>query len=339
MFRRKKKRNTAGAEAVQPAPAGAAVVVGATPGVDGGAGTSASAGSADQPGAATGTGAGAPPPPDAPRPPVVEFRRVTKEFVSGRKRSIAIKDVTFAVEDLPDQGELVTLLGPSGCGKSTVLRILAGLEPHFPPTSGEVLAAGAPVTGPGADRGMVFQDYTSYPNRTVLGNVEFGLEVKGVPSDRRRHLAMAWIAKVGLEGHENKFPHELSGGMKQRVAIARTLVMQPRCILMDEPFGALDPQTRYAMQKLLVDLWRSIEATVFFVTHSITEAAYLGDRVFFMQPNPGRLVDEMRLPRPDAPPEDMETRPEFRGVVALIKARIYGGAGASPPAEAPAAQD
>jgi NitT/TauT family transport system ATP-binding protein len=208
-----------------------------------------------------------------------------------------------------------------------VLRLIAGLEPHFPPTSGEVEVAGHPVTGPGADRGMVFQDYTSYPNRTVARNVEFGLEVGGMGAKERRETALDWIEKVGLGGHENKLPHELSGGMKQRVAIARTLVMRPRILLMDEPFGALDPETRYAMQTLLVDLWRNVEATVFFVTHSIAEAAYLGDRVFFMQANPGRLAGEIRLPRPDARPQEMETRADFREVVALLKSKVHGKTG------------
>ena len=258
--------------------------------------------------------------------PVVEFRKVTKEFETGGKRSMAIRDVSFAVEDARGHGELVSILGPSGCGKSTVLRLIAGLEPHFPPTSGEVLVAGSRLTGPGADRGMVFQDYTSFPNRTVAENVEFGLEIRGVAKDERRAVAQTWIESVGLAGHEKKFPHELSGGMKQRVAIARTLVMRPRIILMDEPFGALDPETRYSMQRLLIELWETIEATIFFVTHSITEAAYLGDRVLFMRANPGRLVDDIRLPRPDAPPEVMETRAEFREVIARLKSKVHGAA-------------
>jgi NitT/TauT family transport system ATP-binding protein len=252
---------------------------------------------------------------------------VTKEFERDGQRSVAIQGVTFSVTDAPGHGELVSILGPSGCGKSTVLRLIAGLEPHFPPTSGDVLVAGAAVTGPGADRGMVFQDYTSFPNRTVQQNVEFGLEIREIETGERREQARSWIEKVGLAGHETKYPHELSGGMKQRVAIARTLVMRPRIILMDEPFGALDPETRYSMQSLLIELWRTIEATVFFVTHSITEAAYLGDRVLFMRANPGRLVEDMRLPRPDAPPEVMETRAGFREVVATLKEKVHGKTG------------
>jgi NitT/TauT family transport system ATP-binding protein len=231
---------------------------------------------------------------------------------------------------VPERGELVTLLGPSGCGKSTILRLIAGLEPQFPPTSGQVFVNGRKVTGPGSDRGMVFQDYSSFPNRTVLGNIEFGLELRGVPVKERRGLAAQWLFKVGLGGSEAKYPHELSGGMKQRVAIARTLVMRPRIILMDEPFGALDPETRYAMQELLIGLWSELDCTVVFVTHSITEAAYLGDRVLFMASNPGRIVDQAQLPRPDAPPAEMETRADFRETVALLKAKVHGRKAAKP---------
>jgi len=269
--------------------------------------------------------------------PVVEMRHVTKEFERGGQRFVAIRDVSFVIADRPGHGELVSILGPSGCGKSTVLRIIAGLGPHFPPTLGEVLVSGLPVVAPGADRGMVFQDYTSFPDRTVLKNVEFGLEVRGMPREERRALALDWIRRVGLAGHEQKYPHELSGGMRQRVAIARSLVMHPRIILMDEPFGALDPETRYSMQALLLELWRTIECSVFFVTHSITEAAYLGDRVFLMQSNPGRLVEQLELPRPDLPPQEMESRADFREIVALLKRKVHGtpGGGSSAAASAP----
>jgi NitT/TauT family transport system ATP-binding protein len=259
-----------------------------------------------------------------PEPPIVQFKNVTKRFRRGGTWSTAIEDVSFVVENLPKVGEFITILGPSGCGKSTVLRLIAGLPPHFPATAGEVLVNGKPVAGPGPDRGMVFQDYSSYPNRTVLGNVEFGLEVKGLPRPERRDLARSWIARVGLAGHEHKYPHELSGGMRQRVAIARTLVLRPRIILMDEPFGALDPETRYAMQELLIGLWRELESTVFFVTHSIAEAAYLGDRVYLMAACPGRLVEEIQLPRPAEPPVAVESRPDFREVVAMLKEKIHG---------------
>jgi NitT/TauT family transport system ATP-binding protein len=264
--------------------------------------------------------------PHGPKPPVVQFKQVTKRFRVGSQWSTAIEDVSFVVEDLPEAGEFITILGPSGCGKSTVLRLIAGLQPQFPPTQGEVLVFGKPVAGPGPDRGMVFQDYSSYPNRTVLGNVEFGLELQGKPTKERRDVARTWIEKVGLGGHENKYPHELSGGMRQRVAIARTLAVHPRIILMDEPFGALDPETRYSMQELLIKLWRELAATVFFVTHSISEAAYLGDRVYIMKSGPGRLVEEVDLPRPDESPIEVESRSDFREVVALLKEKIHGGA-------------
>ena len=266
------------------------------------------------------------PEPEGPQPPVVQFKDVTKRFRQGGKWSTAIENVSFVVEDIPEIGEFITILGPSGCGKSTVLRLIAGLQPQFPPTTGEVLVFGKPVAGPGPDRGMVFQDYSSYPNRTVLGNVEFGLEIQGRPKKERRELARTWIEKVGLGGHESKYPHELSGGMRQRVAIARTLALRPRIILMDEPFGALDPETRYSMQELLIGLWRELAATVFFVTHSISEAAYLGDRVYIMKSGPGRLEEEIKLPRPAESPIAVESRSDFREVVALLKEKIHGPA-------------
>jgi NitT/TauT family transport system ATP-binding protein len=272
-------------------------------------------------------------PPNPPLPPIVQFKDVSKRFRRGGTWSTAIENVSFQVENLPGVGEFITMLGPSGCGKSTVLRLIAGLAPHFPATSGEVLVNGRPVAGPGPDRGMVFQDYSSYPNRTVLGNVEFGLEIKGLPRAERRDLARSWIARVGLAGHEHKYPHELSGGMRQRVAIARTLVLRPKIILMDEPFGALDPETRYTMQELLIELWRELESTVFFVTHSIAEAAYLGDRVYLMASSPGRLVEEVKLPRPDESPIAVEARPDFREVVAMLKEKVHGPSAARSAAE------
>ncbi len=254
---------------------------------------------------------------------VVEFVEVSKAFERNGEKTYALRDVSFEVEDIPARGEMITVLGPSGCGKSTLLRLIAGLGPHHPPTAGKVLVSGRPVVGPGADRGMVFQDYTSFPNRSVLSNVEFGLEIQGMDAEEREALARDWVARVGLAGHESKYPHELSGGMRQRVAIARSLVLQPRILLMDEPFGALDPETRYDMQELLVDLWRDAEATVFFVTHSIEEAVYLGDRVYMMAADPGRLVEVIELPHPDVSPQEMEMTAEFGEMVAHLKKRIH----------------
>lgn len=256
------------------------------------------------------------------RPHVVEFRNVTKTYNAGRPNAYtAIRDVTFVVEDLVDKGEFVCVLGPSGCGKSTILRLIAGLEPQHPPTSGEVLVQGQPVFGPGADRGMVFQDYTSFDHRTVLDNVAFGLECMGVARKQRYELARQWIERVGLnvKTDAHKYPHELSGGMRQRVAIARTLILRPRIILMDEPFGALDPMTRMNMQDLLVALWREVEATVFFVTHSIEEAVFLGDRVYIMSNAPGTILRELEIQPADRPSKEMQNEPRFQETVYYIR--------------------
>ena len=244
-----------------------------------------------------------------PPPSVVDFRGVTKRFGD----LTVIRDVTFSVPDVPNKGEFISILGPSGCGKSTVLRLIAGLPPQHPTTDGTVLVLGKPVERPGSDRGMVFQDYTSFDNRTVEDNVAFGLECSGMPVRQRRELAREWIAKVGLNVKRDatKFPSELSGGMRQRVAIARTLILSPRIILMDEPFGALDPTTRLHMQELLVILWKEAQATVFFVTHSIEEAIYLGDRVYVFSSSPGTIIREMVVPPPTHPPKEMLREPDF----------------------------
>ncbi|TWU46036.1 Taurine import ATP-binding protein TauB [Novipirellula aureliae] len=253
--------------------------------------------------------------------PVVEFSGVTKTYDHGKPNAFtAIKDISFVVENVHNHGEFIGILGPSGCGKSTILKLIAGLEPQHPPTFGSVTVLGKPVTGPGPDRGMVFQDYTSFDNRTVLDNVTFGLECKGVPRRIREELGRHWIDQVGLDvkNDQYKFPHQLSGGMRQRVAIARTLILKPRVILMDEPFGALDPQTRLNMQDLLVSLWRKVEATVFFVTHSIEEAVYLGDRVYVLSSSPGTLVRELEVEPPDRPAGDMQREPKFRETVYYV---------------------
>ncbi|MBI4601751.1 MAG: ABC transporter ATP-binding protein [Planctomycetes bacterium] len=253
---------------------------------------------------------------------MVQFAGVTKTYHPDLPNSFtAIRDVTFAVPDLPGKGEFISILGPSGCGKSTVLRLIAGLEPQHPATSGRVLVLGKPVAGPGADRGMVFQDYTSFDHRTVLDNVAFGLECRAAPRLERYDLAREWIAKVGLNVARDaeKYPHELSGGMRQRVAIARTLILKPRIILMDEPFGALDPHTRMSMQDLLVALWREVQATVFFVTHSIEEAVFLGDRVYVFTSSPGTILKEMEVEPADRPSKEMQREPRFQETVSYIR--------------------
>ncbi|HEY5914518.1 MAG TPA: ABC transporter ATP-binding protein [Verrucomicrobiae bacterium] len=245
------------------------------------------------------------------RPDVVVFKNVTKCFGQGSDIKVAIQEVSFVVEDAPDVGELVTIVGPSGCGKSTLLRIIAGLKPHFPPTRGEVRVFAKPIEEPGPDRGLVDQKYSMLPHLNVIDNIGFGLKLRGVGRSERLDRARDWVGKVGLEGSEKKFPNELSGGMQQRVAIAATLILQPRILLMDEPFGALDPGIRLRMQELLIKLWNEQQGTVFLVTHSVEEAVYLGDRVFLMASQPGRLVEVLKVPRPAEPPEESRRKPWF----------------------------
>jgi NitT/TauT family transport system ATP-binding protein len=245
-------------------------------------------------------------------PIVVKFTNVTKSFGHGAGAQVALKDVNFTVEDLPDTGELISIVGPSGCGKSTLLRMIAGLEPHYPQTEGVIEVLGK--TGnllPTWERGLVDQKYSLFPHLTVRGNVMFGLDIRGESKSTRGDKADLWIKKVGLEGNEDKYPQELSGGMQQRVAIAATLVLGPRILLMDEPFGALDPKTRLRMQELLVQLWNEQQSTVFIVTHSVEEALYLGDRVFRMGARPGRLLEILQAPRPEIPPEEMRQKKWF----------------------------
>ena len=237
-------------------------------------------------------------------PAVVEFRNVAKTFNAGTAQAFtAIKDVTFRIDDIPDYGEFIAIVGPSGCGKSTILNLIQGFSDVYPPTAGEVLVRGEPVVGPGRDRGMIFQKYSSFPHRTVLENVTFGLELDraghGLSRSGMADRAMEWVRRVGLDGHERKYPHQLSGGQQQRVAIARSLVLKPRIILMDEPFSALDEPTRIEMQRLIMELWHEVEATVLIVTHSLTEAVFLGDRVWIITPAPGRIAREFRSEIPD----------------------------------------
>jgi ABC-type nitrate/sulfonate/bicarbonate transport system ATPase subunit len=205
------------------------------------------------------------------------------------------------------------------------LNLIHGFDDVYPPTTGDVLVRGRAVTGPGRDRGMIFQKYSSYPHRTVLENTLFGLELNrrelALGRSGMEDLAHGWVRKVGLEGHEHKFPHQLSGGQQQRVAIARALALKPRIILMDEPFSALDEPTRHDMQRLIMELWHEVEATVFLVTHSIAEAVYLGDRVWIITPAPGRIGKEFAdvIPRTrDSDPMAVQESPAFKEVVAMV---------------------
>ncbi len=262
----------------------------------------------------------------APRPPVVEFRGVEKTFHAGTPKAFtALSDVTFRIDDVQNYGEFVAIVGPSGCGKSTILNLIQGFPDVYPPTRGQVLVRGEGVIGPGRDRGMVFQRYSSFPHLTVLHNVLFGLELNasqmGLSRSAMTALAREWIAKVGLDGHEHKYPHQLSGGQQQRVAIARSLVLKPRIILMDEPFSALDEPTRYEMQRLIMELWHEVEATVLIVTHSLAEAVFLGDRVWVMTRAPGRIAAEISdaiPPTRDADPLAVQESKAFKEAVAEV---------------------
>ncbi len=258
-----------------------------------------------------------------PLPAVIEFRHVTKTFNQGEpSQYTALEDVSFRIDDIPNYGEFVAIVGPSGCGKSTLLNLIQGFAYVYPPTSGVVLVHERKVVGPGRDRGMIFQKYSSFPHRTVLENVTFGLELNQeelrLSRSEREGRAHEWIRKVGLGGHERKYPHQLSGGQQQRVAIARTLVLTPQIILMDEPFSALDEPTRYDMQGLIMELWHEVETTVMIITHSIAEAVYLGDRVWVMSPGPGRIARQFQdvIPKTrDADPIAAQSSGEFKTAV------------------------
>jgi ABC-type nitrate/sulfonate/bicarbonate transport system ATPase subunit len=250
--------------------------------------------------------------------PIVEFRSVTVRFGA----FTAITDLSFAIPDVADRGEFVTIIGPSGCGKSTALNLIAGF---VRPTEGAVLVKGQPVAGPGRERGMIFQQYSSFPHLTVLGNVLFGLEINRVEmsldKNARRDRANDLIEQVGLSGHEHKYPHQLSGGQQQRVAIARSLAMEPGILLMDEPFSALDEPTRFEMQELLVELWHRIHPTILCVTHSVTEAVYLGERVWIFSHAPGQIAYDIRdniPPSAGIPPLVAQERPDFKNAVAVV---------------------
>jgi NitT/TauT family transport system ATP-binding protein len=216
----------------------------------------------------------------------------------------ALQDVSISVA----RGEFVCLLGPSGCGKSTLLGALAG---HLEASRGAIRVDGQPVHGPHPDRGLVFQQHTLFPWKKALDNVAFGLKMKGVPRKERRTQARDLLKLVGLEGFENCYPSQLSGGMQQRVEIARVLINRPRVMLMDEPFGALDAQTRLKMQELLLEVWARIKTTIVFVTHDIDEALFLADRILVMSPRPGRIIEEIRLDFARPRHADLVTSGEF----------------------------
>jgi len=250
--------------------------------------------------------------------PKLQAEKVWKHFVPRRGESVvAVQDFSLTV----GENEFVSLIGPSGCGKSTFLRLVAGLET---PTAGRILVDGKPVSGPSAERGMVFQSYTLFPWLTVFENVRFALKKSRLSPDEQERRVRQHLRLVGLENFATAYPNQLSGGMRQRVAIARALVYAPGILLMDEPFGALDAQTRLLMQELLLQVWQSNRTTVLFVTHDVEEALLLSDRIYVMTARPGRLKAEVRvdLPRPRTL-MDTEASPRFvelrQWLLALIR--------------------
>ena len=262
---------------------------------------------------------------------MLTVENLNKKYVSHGSVTSALLDINLRIEE----GEFVCLLGPSGCGKSTLLKIIAGL---IPATSGRITINGKPVSGPGPERAVVFQDYALFPWMTVRDNVEFGLEARRLPAAERREVSSRLLKVVGLSDFAERFPHQLSGGMKQRVSIARALAVDPSLLLMDEPFGALDAQTRHLLQDELLRIWREYRKTVVLVTHSIEEAIYLSDRIVVMTARPGRVkqivvVSEAR-PRDMASADMNQRQREVRAVLneeiaraaALEEADLMAGA-------------
>ncbi len=248
------------------------------------------------------------------RPVILSVQGLKKEF--GSEGRIVFEDISLNIH----RREFICAIGPSGCGKSTLIRIVAGLDEA---SGGVVLLDGKGVTGPGPDRGMVFQGYTLFPWLTVKRNVMFGLEMCGPSAGIPEAEARQWLDMVGLGKFENAYPHELSGGMKQRVAIARALANNPRILIMDEPFGALDAQTRCQMQSYLLQIWRKVDVTILFITHDLDEASYLADRILVMGANPGRVVEfiENPVPRPRSPAQFLSA--EFLALKRRLEEHIH----------------
>ena len=253
---------------------------------------------------------------------MLEVRQLSKVFFEQNDPRnpglVALYNISLAIR----KNEFVSLLGPSGCGKTTLIRIIAGL---LPADRGEVMVNGKTVTAPGRDRCMVFQQFGLLPWRTVLSNVELGMEIEGICKDERSAIAKQYLELVGLKGFENYYPHQISGGMQQRVGIARALSKNPDILLMDEPFGAVDAQTREQLQEELLKIWARTEATVVFVTHSIDEALYLSDRVVVMQGRPGRVKEEVTvdLPRPRWE-GDVKADPRFARLRTYLRESLRG---------------
>jgi len=247
---------------------------------------------------------------------ILSVRGVSRTFdTAGQGATVALEATDLEVAE----NDFVTILGPSGCGKSTLLRIVAGLD-H--PSTGEVLLDGRRITGPGPDRGMVFQSYTLFPWLTVLDNVCFGLRERGLPRAQQLEIAHGFLGKVGLAGFAGHYPKQLSGGMQQRTALARALANNPRMLLMDEPFGALDHQTRELMQELLLGIWEAERKTVLFVTHDIDEAIFMASRVVVMSARPGRIKVDHEVPIAHPRRYSIKTTPVFAGLKAELTEQV-----------------
>lgn len=261
----------------------------------------------------TGDGAG---PAAAYVPPKISIKEISKVYDVKNQEFIAMQGISLDIME----NEFISVVGPSGCGKSTLLRMIAGLDM---PTAGKIWVDGKEVQGPGADRGMVFQSYTLFPWLTVADNIAFGLKLKKMPAAGCKELVEKYLELIGLTGFAHCYPKELSGGMKQRVAIARALANSPEVLLMDEPFGALDPQTKAAMQEMLLNIWRHEKATIVFITHDIEEAIFLSRRVYVMEGRPGRIQAEFKVPLPDQRTGDIKDTESFiklrKKIVALLK--------------------
>ena len=263
----------------------------------------------------------------------ISLKNVGRTFTDADGHQVeALRGVNLEViddfsADGKDIGEFRVLLGPSGCGKSTILRMIAGLD--FP-TTGEVVVNGKRVEGPGPDRGMVFQKYTSFAWLTVAENIEYGLKLKGTGEKERKGTVAHLVEATGLAGFEAAYPHTLSGGMQQRVAIARSLAVRPSVLLMDEPFGALDAQTRSVMQDLLLKIWTETAATILFVTHDVAEAVYLADRLYVISSRPGTIAEELVIPFARPRHEELKERHEFRDLESEALASLRRAAGGAP---------
>jgi NitT/TauT family transport system ATP-binding protein len=256
------------------------------------------------------------------RPVILSVRNLKKAFGSNGNSHVVFDDISLDIH----RREFICVVGASGCGKSTLARIVAGLDEA---TTGEILLDEKPVGGPGPDRGMVFQGYTLFPWLTVRSNVMFGLKMQGKEDITAKAEARQWLDMVGLAKFENLYPHELSGGMKQRVAIARALANNPRILIMDEPFAALDAQTRCQMQSYLLQIWKKVDATILFITHDLDEAAYLSDRILVLGTNPGRILEFIENPVPRPRTDSQFLAPEFLALKKRLEEHIH------PPAEVP----